>query len=309
MIKKIFAISFLIMTALSSVSASFENTYWGARPLAMGGAFTSVANDANAPLYNIAGIANIARQEFTFMGSRLFTGVEGVDIGANYLAFVYPVFSQKYGAISLAWSSVSATSVWREDIFNLGYARQLNDVFNLDTNIINLTAGLNLKYLMQEANFDEEDRDLPSSKGAPTCDLGVLAQFTNGISLGLSSKYLTSPDVGYVTENIVYNTNVIGVSYFNEEVPFLKIPFFTVAMDVLLRNNETTVKFGLESYVIEGKLALRAGGREEAFSFGFGYEHEFQDGTKLIFDYALEIPTQVQETFGSHFVGLSFRFA
>jgi hypothetical protein len=308
--KKIFAISFLIVTmTLIRVDASFENTYWGARPLAMGGAFTAVANDASAPLYNIAGIANIVQREFTFMSSRLFTGVEGVDIGANYLGFVYPVFSQKYGAISLAWSSLSVTSVGREDIFNLGYGRQLNDVFNLDTNIINLTAGLNLKYLMQEANFDEEDRYLPSSKGAPTCDVGVLAQFTNGISLGLSSKYITTPDVGYVSEYRICNTNVVGLAYFSEEIPFVKIPFFTVAMDVLVRNNETTVKFGLESYIIEGKFALRAGGREEAFSFGFGYEHEFQDGTKLIFDYALEIPTQVQETLGSHFVGLSFRFA
>ncbi|MDD5021900.1 MAG: hypothetical protein PHR82_07235 [Endomicrobiaceae bacterium] len=309
MIKKILVISLLIITLFAGVDASFENTYWGARPLAMGGAFTAVANDANAPLYNIAGIANVVRQEFTFMSSKLFTGVEGVDIGSNYLAFVYPVFSQEYGAISFAWASMSATSVWREDIFNIGYGRQLNDVFNLDTNIINLTAGLNLKYLMQEANFDIEDRDLPSSKGAPTCDVGVLAQFANGVSLGLSSKYLTSPDVGYVSENIVYNTNVIGLAYFSEEIPFVKIPFFTIAMDVLLRNNETNIKFGLESYVIEGRLALRAGARDEAFSFGFGYEHEFQNGTKMIFDYALEIPTQVQETLGSHFVGLSFRFA
>lgn len=310
MIKKILVISLLLSVIfLAKVEASFENTYWGARPLAMGGAYTAVANDANAPLYNIAGIANVVQKEFTFMSSKLFTGVEGVDIGSNYLSFVYPVFSQQYGAISFTWASVSATSVWREDIFNIGYARQVNDIFNLDTNIINMTAGLNLKYLMQEANFDVEDRDLPSSKGAPTCDVGILAQFTNGLSVGLSSKYLTSPDVGYVTQNTVYNTNVLGLAYYSDELPFIKIPFFTVAMDVILRNNETNIKFGLESYVIEGKLALRTGFREEAFCFGFGYEHEFQNGTKMIFDYALEMPTQVQETLGSHFVGLSFRFA
>lgn len=310
MIKKIFAISLLItVLGLVKAEASFESNYWGARPLAMGGAFTAVANDANAPLYNVAGIANLPRKEFTFMSSRLFTGVEGVDIGANYLSFVYPIFSPKYGAFSITWASVSATSVWREDIFNIGYARQVNDIFNLDTNIVNMSAGLNFKYLMQEANLDPEDRDLPSSKGAPTVDAGVLAQFTNGISVGCSSKYITTPDVGFVSEYNVYNTNVLGVSYFSEMIPYLKIPFFTVAADAVFRNSETSLRFGFESYVVEGKLAVRAGAREEAYSFGFGFEHEFQNGTIIVFDYALEIPTQVQETLGSHFVGVSFRFS
>ncbi len=60
--------------------------------------------------------------------------------------------------------------------------------------------------------------------------------------------------------------------------------------------------------MIEGKLAIRAGGREEAFDLGFGYEFTFANNTKLIIDYALELPMEVEETMGSHFVGLSFRF-
>ena len=74
-----------------------------------------------------------------------------------------------------------------------------------------------------------------------------------------------------------------------------------IAADAVFRNSETSLRFGFESYVVEGKLAVRAGGREEAYSFGFGFEHEFQNGTIIVFDYALEIPTQVQETLVYHF--------
>nr|MCR4663119.1 hypothetical protein [Endomicrobiaceae bacterium] len=68
--KKVLAVLLLtIMAALSQqAQAAFEDTYWGVRALGMGGAYTAVVNDANAPLYNIAGIANCAQKEVTLMG-------------------------------------------------------------------------------------------------------------------------------------------------------------------------------------------------------------------------------------------------
>ncbi|MFA6614167.1 MAG: hypothetical protein WCS83_05230 [Endomicrobiia bacterium] len=307
--KKILILSIvLMMMVIGKVQGAFVDTYWGVRALGMGGAFTAVSNDANAPLYNIAGIANISQKELTLMGSRLFTGLEGVEIGANYFGYIQPLPNENYGAISFAWSSISTPGLRREDTFNIGYARYLNDVLMLDREVVNITGGVNLKYLMQEVKFDEDDSDLGSSKGAMTGDIGILAQFNNGISVGYSSKYVTMPDVGFVYEDKVSNVNVIGLGYYNEMLPMLKIPYFTIAMDVLLRDGETSVRVGLESYVIEGKLAIRAGGREEAFNLGFGYEFTFINNTKLIIDYALELPMQVEETMGSHFVGITFRF-
>ncbi len=312
MIKRITALSLLIIvTALARVDGSFESMYWGVRPLAMGGAFTAVANDANAPLYNIAGIANLTQRQVSLTAARLFTGLEGVEIGTNYFEYTQPLSmkTNMYGVMSFAWASLSSPGLSREDTFNIGYARYLNDVFNLDTNIVNLTAGLNLKYLRHEYNFSlSNSTGLPSSKGGLTADIGMLAQFTNGISVGYSSKYLTSPDIGFVYEDKVSNINVIGLAYYNDLLPRLRIPYFTAAMDVIFRNNETSLRFGLESYVIDGKLALRTGGRQEAFDIGFGYEFSFSNNKKLIIDYALEIPLQVEESYGSHFFGISFNF-
>ena len=306
--KKIIITLMLSMVFASQVVyAAFEDTYWGVRALGMGGAYTAVVNDANAPLYNIAGIANCAQKEVTLMGSRLFTGLDGVEIAANYLGFVYP-FADKIGSVSFAWSSLGVPGLARYDTFNVGYARQLNDAFKINTEVWNLTAGLNLKYLREEIKFDEEDGDLSDSKGALTCDIGLMAQFTNGLRLGFSSKYLTGPDIGYVEEDKVSNMNVIGIGYYSDLLPYVKIPTFTADMDIIFIDGETKLRLGVESYVLDDKLGIRLGGRSEAFDIGFGYEFSFANESTLVIDYAFELPFEIEESYGSHFIAISFRF-
>ncbi|MBR3654975.1 MAG: hypothetical protein IKN62_06060 [Elusimicrobia bacterium] len=307
--KKFLAVLLLtIIVAMSQqVYAAFEDTYWGVRALGMGGAFTAVANDANAPLYNIAGIANCGQKEITLMGSRLFAGLDGVEIAANYLGAVYPV-TEEWGSVSFAWSSLGTPALARYDTFNLGYARKVNDLLEVDEEFVMLSAGLNLKYLRQEINFDEEDKDLSDSKGAVTCDIGLLATFENGLRLGFSSKYLTSPDMGYEEKDSVKNMTVFGIGYFSELLPYVNIPTFTADLDLILIDGETKFRLGLESYVLDDKLGIRLGGREEAVNIGFGYEFVFANEATLIVDYAFELPFEIEESYGSHFIALSFRF-
>ena len=307
--KKVLAVLLLtiVLVTAQNVQAAFDDTYWGVRALGMGGAFTAVANDANAPLYNIAGTAFTAQNEVTLMGSRLFAGLEGVEIGANYAGFVHPI-DAKYGTISFAWASISTPGLRREDTFNIGYARVLNDILRLDSEIVEFSAGLNIKYLMQEVKFGENEKDLETYKGAMTGDIGLLAMFSNGIGIGYTSKYIVPADIGFMEKDEVKNINVVGLSYYNDELPYIKIPYFTIALDVIFRNNENFIRAGVESYVLDKKLAIRLGGREEAFNIGFGYEFAFANETKLVIDYALELPMQVEESYGSHFFALSFKF-
>ena len=307
--KKILAVLLLTIVLITAqqVQAAFDDTYWGVRALGMGGAFTAVANDANAPLYNVAGTAFTAQNEITLMGSRLFAGLEGVEIGANYIGFVHPI-DAKYGSISFAWSSISTPGLRREDTFNIGYARVLNDILRLDSEIVEFSAGLNVKYLMQEVKFGVNEEDLDTYKGAITGDIGLLAMFSNGIGVGYTSKYVLPADIGFMEKDEVKNINIVGLSYYNDELPYIKIPYFTIALDVIFRNNENFIRAGVESYVFDRKLAIRLGGREEAFNIGFGYEFAFANETKLVIDYALELPMQVEESYGSHFFALSFKF-
>ena len=307
--KKLLAVLLLtiVFFATQQVYAAFDDTYWGVRALGMGGAFTAVSNDANAPLYNVAGTAFAAQKEATLMGSRLFAGLDGVEIASNYAGYVHPISAQ-YGAISFAWSSISTPGLRREDTFSVGYARVLNDILRLNSEIVELSAGANLKYLMQEVKFDVSASDLNTYEGAMTGDIAVLAMFTNGIGLGFSSKYIVPADIGFMEKDEVKNTNVLGLSYYSDELPLVKIPYFTVALDVIFRDSETFIRAGVESYVLDRKLAIRLGGREEAFNMGFGYEFAFANETKLVVDYALEIPFEVEDSYGSHFFSLSFKF-
>jgi hypothetical protein len=55
-----------------------------ARPVAMGGAYTALANDANALLYNPAGLAAVSRNEATFMHNQHFEGIT-----QEYAAFAH----------------------------------------------------------------------------------------------------------------------------------------------------------------------------------------------------------------------------
>lgn len=57
----------------------------GARPAAMAGAFTSLAKDVNSIFYNPAGLAEISRNEFTFMHNDYLQGIK-----YEYIAFCHP---------------------------------------------------------------------------------------------------------------------------------------------------------------------------------------------------------------------------
>ena len=60
--------------------------------------------------------------------------------------------------------------------------------------------------------------------------------------------------------------------------------------------------------MLDDKLGIRLGGREEAVNIGFGYEFVFANEATLIVDYAFELPFEIEESYGSHFIALSFRF-
>src|SRR5271170_4913674 len=63
------------LIGLQPVQAAFLDTGFGARPVGMGGAFTAIADDSNAPLYNPAGLVQVQWNEMSAMYSRLFSGL------------------------------------------------------------------------------------------------------------------------------------------------------------------------------------------------------------------------------------------
>src|SRR5450755_215494 len=98
--------------------AAFVEDEWGARPVGMGGAFTAIADDSNAPLYNPAGIVQVQWNEMSAMYSRLFSGLtlysgnaatggDTVHLDQSYLAYVSRASS--YGSFGLSWANFNTT--------------------------------------------------------------------------------------------------------------------------------------------------------------------------------------------------------
>jgi hypothetical protein len=75
----------LQVTKTGTTAAKFLSIGIGPRALAMGGAYTSLANDASAIYWNPAGIANTDQFQAMFANTALFAGIT-----LNYFGLVLP---------------------------------------------------------------------------------------------------------------------------------------------------------------------------------------------------------------------------
>jgi hypothetical protein len=300
----------LMITAITTTEAAFKDTGWGVRPLGMGGAFTAIANDSNAPLFNPAGIAQVTQSEVSFMSAKLFTGLEGVDIGLNYFGYIHPMRART-GNFGLSWAALSSAGLYREDTACISYGRFLDDVVKIPKTC--LAVGANVKFLRNEYDLDVRSQNDPvfangSLVNAYTGDVGVWAGWQKiGLSAGIMSKNVTSPDIGLKTAEYVPNENVLGLAYYQERLRYIGLPYCTIALDLVNRKNDLSVRGGVESWFFDGKFAIRLGGRAQEATFGLGYEIELGRDTKLVVDYALAWPLEIEETNGSHRLGLTLR--
>lgn len=86
------ALSLAVAAAPAFAGAPGANTFQflqldaNARPVAMGGAYTALADDANALRYNPAGLGLVERHEATFMHNQYFQ-----DVSQEYLAYASPL--------------------------------------------------------------------------------------------------------------------------------------------------------------------------------------------------------------------------
>jgi hypothetical protein len=142
-----------IVVGLSAVStadgigafSAFKNGI-GARALAMGGAFVAVANDATAPLWNPAGLAQLAGTRLTGMSTDLY----GIGIANQYLGAVTPFASFGLG---LGWERASmAGQIADSEGQPGGFARvEQTVVGSLATYVTDTAmAGANVKYYLAD---------------------------------------------------------------------------------------------------------------------------------------------------------------
>lgn len=275
-----------LMTALPPAArAASEQVPIGARANAMGGAFSSIADDATALFWNPAGLPTIGHQEIMGTHANLF----GAGINDNVLAFVLPLsFTQ---AVAADWyhSGFNDTELaFGESRFDLSYGIKMGSRFS---------AGATLKYLRRDVSLDGSS---VRSGGGAGLDLGLLATPLDNLQLALVGQDVTDTRIDYGMGGggtVVFPRNMRGAASYRYRHRL------TLATDV-----DDRWHVGLEYAPLE-MIELRAGveddrhGNESAtYSTGVG----FKVGVFRL-DYAYVMPPELEAT--SHFsAALQFDF-
>jgi hypothetical protein len=234
----------------------------GARSAAMGGAYTALANDSNALLYNPGALGMVQRTEATFMDNQYFQGVTQEYVGfASSNGFGFNLNHLGFGSVGrTTYNNPGGTgdSTGLDDwAVSAGYGHTIFD---------SLSVGAEIKYI-------RESIDASAAVGFAV-DVGAMYKvpFVPGLTLGAALQNM-GPTVTFVTANENLPLNVrLGAGY-----DFTVLGHDnTVSLDVTKeRSQNVLVGVGVESRVIS-VLPLRFGFTTTndaglGITAGFGY--------------------------------------
>lgn len=240
--KQAMAIAAALVVTLSAVTladgigafSAFKNGV-GARALAMGGAFVAVANDATAPLWNPAGLAQLTETRLTGMSS----GLSELGASNQYLGAVTTFADIGLG---LGWNRASTEGAAFTSI-------EQTVVGSLATNVFGVAmAGANVKYY-------RADDGLGQGASGFGFDLGLLVNVYDTLMLGVNAM----DPAGSSVEWEGGETDEITSVYKAGMAMTLADDRLILATDVDLEGLDVTdTRVGIEYRLID-ELAVRGG--------------------------------------------------
>ncbi|MCK4591038.1 MAG: PorV/PorQ family protein, partial [Candidatus Latescibacteria bacterium] len=236
---------------LSGIPGILADIGYGARPVAMGGAYVALADDANSIAWNSAGLINLQSKQATFMYANQM----------SLVPYYFAAYGQKFAGTQAHSEAIIYTGdeVLSETTVLLAYAYSARKL--LSSPFDRLQAGLCLK--LRRVSFGNnsdggEERSQGSGSGFGL-DLGAQWQVTDKFTFGLALYDLLN--------NVSYDNKETGK--YSEAAPTqLTIGVATrpsanvvVALDFkksLYQDSEDALHFGVERTYLNF-LALRAG--------------------------------------------------
>ncbi len=164
----------------------------GARSMAMGGAFTGLADDASAPYFNPAGLAYLDEHQIMVMHAPLF-----LDTNYNYIASANP-FGDKWGSLALSDAMLLSDGYQIRDKFNsvTDSNGSLNNsaIFGSYAHKVTqkISAGVNAKFIQQKVGG--------YSGSTLGLDAGFMMRLAPVFSLGVAFQNLNAPSVKLRTD-------------------------------------------------------------------------------------------------------------
>lgn len=284
-IPALFGTVFAVGLGPSATGFTFMRIGVGSRPMAMGQAFTAVADDANALFYNPAGLALECPFDISVTACRMFKCVSYLTGG-----FTAP-FGRRFG-LGLAGGFLSASDTRRDDLGQELGSFSLNDLIAGPGFAIRLFK----KFSIGGAGKFVYSRIDSFSSWAISFDAGALYQPVKYLNLGISLLHMGTPR-RFINYWEFPPVNLRGGAAF-------KLP---------LKNNHILLAFDLSGYPDYGptvgaggelkldlqelkagqnnRLFLRGGyqsgghlGGWSGFSFGIGYEKVLSPGLLIAVD-------------------------
>ncbi|HVP39912.1 MAG TPA: hypothetical protein VMS93_12090, partial [Candidatus Saccharimonadales bacterium] len=271
------------LTLLSARAAGARDQIpFGPRALAMGGAFSAVANDASALFWNPAGLSDVGHQELAASRANLYgTGIEDDVVG-----LVVPLSPKTAAGFEWYHSGFDDGELgFSENRFDLSVARKLRS---------GLAAGVTLKYLTR--NTDVDGLTLGSGNGLGL-DAGLLLSPAERLHLALVAQDLFDTSIHYSDGG----STVTATRQLRAGLAYAVSPRALLALDV-----DDGVHLGTELRVLE-PLWVRAGlerDRENAQGTSWTAGAGFKLGV-LRADYAYVSHPALG---GTSYVGLSMGF-
>lgn len=309
--KQVILLIFIIVCALELEAAFKDGNNYSARVSGMGGAFTAIADDASAPMYNTAGLGFNKGIKSIITYSRPFMGLDQVDLSYSYLSLIFPM--EDIGIIGVGYNNFIASDLYNEYTVLLSYGLDVNQMIPLKT--LEIFWGVNVKYLYHGYTLDQRsiiDPVFSSGKGKGNVgfDTGVLLRrFSNrlkNLNIGIFVKNINQPDVGLSSEDTVSQEYRLGFSYYFEK-NMGKIKFVP-AVDLVYRNEDLNIMGGIETLLFKKLLIIRTGGNFNEISFGLGTFYQLKKIMDFSFNYAFLYPMGIEGGYGSHQISLMLEF-
>lgn len=176
----------IFFLSLEAGWAQFENVDLGSRPVALNGAFTSIADNSQAIFYNPSGLGQMYYREIAFFYSPAPYGLTELAIAA--LAYAEPT---SYGTFGIGIKTYGF-ELYKELNVLLSYGNNYKD---------KIFYGLNLNFY----NLKIENYNSASSFGL---DFGAMAYLHKYVRWGFIAKNVTGAKIGESKEKIaqVYRT-------------------------------------------------------------------------------------------------------
>ena len=304
---RIFLLSFLLANAFSVAKAAFPDLGVGVRPMGMGGAYIGVANDANAPLWNPAGMTQLANRELTATYSTLYAGLnaqlftgETDHLGYHFLSYAQPIRSAG-GVLAASWLFFDS-AFYDEQTYLLSYAKRITP---------RISGGIGAKVLrvgIASNAYTQADPDLANvalARTAATVDLSLLYFLSERVQMGVTGENLLPADVGILgTEDVPMQW---GIGFAHHSGDMLQVIDFVLRDRRVNDHRDVSVRVGIEGWLLQRQVGLRAGYNVRSITLGASYRYGGKEQAQL--DYAFIYPLgSIVDTLGSHRIGLSIRF-